>query len=487
MTVSLEQITEFRMPGNKVEVIPKGSQALNTIRKKILINGIKLSTGGLPELTPTKCLNPDEADAMAGTGSMAAEMYRKAKRYFPTADIYLNLIDELSGGTAGTKTLTLVGTTTAQGTLHLRVDDVYIPVSIPSGSSPTAAAALVVTAYNAHRLKPRLSFTALSSSGVVTFTMRWKGVDQGDVRVNYVEGQTLPAGMTSAAVAVGITGAGNPDATELVDAFGSTQWNRSINPFTDATNQLVFEQAYETLYGGMVEREGHVFGAYSGTHSATTAYGAARNSKQSSILGVSTSPTPTWLCASVFGTAVAMQNDPALPLFISLPGISPPSRADQWEWSENNSLLYDGIAVCTWDDSGNCNLQRCITTYQTNAQSVEDPFWLDCEPKFTIEAIRYDWKVAPALAFPRYKLGRDADDLPTGQKVMTPATMKAFAGSRWDLWFSLGWVEPGTKALFVEQMVIDIDPADPNRLIGQLSPDLINQYRGMSTQLSPSI
>jgi phage tail sheath gpL-like len=485
MSVGFEQITEFRMPGPAVEVVPKGSQALNVARKKILINAIKLSTGTLAELTPTRCSNSDLADIMAGVGSPAAEMHRIAKRYFPTADLYLNLIDELSGGTNGTKTLTITGTTTAAGTLHLYIGGIYVPVNVGANSSPTTTASAIVTAFNAHRLKPRMAYTALSSSGVVTFTMRWKGVDTVDIRTNYQDGNAWPVGITNVAVAVGVAGAGNPDATELVDAMGAEKWHRIISQFSDATNMLTFEQALEVNYGGMVQREGHLFAAYSGSHANTTSYGQARNSKQSCVLGISTSPTPTWLAAAVFGTAVSVQPDPALPLHIGLPGILPPARPDRWDWNDNNALLYDGIAVCTWDDSGNCNLRRSISTYQTNAAAVEDPTWLDVEWKFTVEAIRYDWEVAPEIAFPRYKLAKDSDKLPPGQKIMTPATMKAFAGARWDLWWEKGWVDPSSRDQFVEQMIVEIDPADPNRLVGQLPPDIINQYRGMSTQLSP--
>lgn len=488
MTVSFETIPEgIRTSTHHVEVVPKGPQGLLANPKKVLVCGIKLPSGTLSELTPTRILSPNMADQFGGVGSPVARMCKRIKQNRPMVDVYMCAIDANAGGTAGTKTLTIVGTTTAAGTLHLYVQGVYIPVAIPSGTAPTAAATAVVAAFNAHRLKPEIAYTCTSSSGVVTFTMRWAGVEQVDIRVNYQDGQSLPPGMTSATVAVGTPGAGNPDVEEIIDVMGAEKWHRVVTQFTDATNMLALETELDRRYGGDVQLEGHIFAAFSGDHSATSTYGAARNSRQSTVLGISTSPIPSWEAAAILAGEVAAQSDPALPLHIRLPGILPPARSDRWDQSERNLLLYDGIGTVTWDDGGNCNLERPITTYQTNSLSVEDPTWLDLEWKLSIEYVRFDCETAPAIAFGRYKLADDATELPPGQKIVTPSTMRVFLGSRYDLWAAAGIVEPGPekKQAFLDEMFMARDISDVNRLVGQITPDMMNQYRGMSLQLSP--
>lgn len=485
-SIAFETIdSSIRTPTNHTEV--SGAHAVtgvNLVPKRVLACGIKLSAGTLAELTPTRIQSANQGDAYFGVGSQLAEMIRALKSVYPTSDLYAIGIDPFAAGTAGTTTITVSGTSTAAGTVHLYIDGFYVPVAIPSGTAAADAGPLINTAIQAHNRYTRMSFTTGVSSAVVTATMKWKGLDQGVIRVNPLDNQAFPAGL-SIAIAEGTAGAGNPDYSEIVDVLGDTQYHRICVGISDATNMALLETELETRYGGMVQLEGHVFAAYRGTYGATDSLGAARNSKQSSIIGTGTVSQPPWVWAATFCAAVAAANDPAVPLQrIQLKGLTGPARADQWTRSERNALLYDGISTYTTDDSGTVYLERAITTYQTNAVGSQDVTWLSCEPKFTLESIRYDWTAHITNNYGQYKLADDGAPLPKGQRIMTPNTMRAVASSRFDVWNDQGWVEGASKEQFMEELLTARDAADVDRLVCQMAPDIMNQFRGISTQIA---
>ena len=62
-------------------------------------------------------------------------------------------------------------------------------------------------------------------------TMRWKGVDVADARVNYYSSEQTPAGLT-VTIAAGVTGAGNPDSA----ALARTNFRRSPSGENTAGN-----------------------------------------------------------------------------------------------------------------------------------------------------------------------------------------------------------------------------------------------------------
>ncbi len=66
---------------------------------------------------------------------------------------------------------------------------------------------------------------------------------------------------------------------------------------------------------------------------------------------------------------------------------------------------------------------------------------------------------------------------------MTRGVMKAHIISRFDIWADLGWVEAASKEQFVKELLVERDPSDVNRLVAQLGPDLMNQFRGLSAQI----
>jgi len=457
---------------------------------KILLMGIRLTTGTVAELTPKQILSGAQAEGYFGVGSQLAEMCRIAKRNNSQTEMWACAINENASGTKGTKTITVTGTAGATKSINLYIEGgFYIPVSVTSGDAQNAMAAAINTAIQGHAQYARMPFVSTVATNVVTLTMKWKGVEVADARVNYNAGDDDVPGVTLT-IANGVSGAGNPDVNSILGAIGDVTWfDKIANPWTDATNLTALEQELLDRWGGMRQIDGVAFAASVGSHGTASTLGASRNSAFTVIMGANLSPSPSWLWAAAACAAVAGQSgDPALPLqTVPLLGIYPAQSKDQWGDADRNLLLHTGIATHRVDASGLVTLERMVTTYQRNAQGVLDTSLLDLETVLTASAIRYDGNTSIALRYARYKLAKDpvnGQQLPPGQPILTPAGMKGFLAGRYDIWASEGWVEIGSKQQFLDELICDIDPSDVNRLVCQAGPDFVNQFRGISIKWS---
>jgi phage tail sheath gpL-like len=456
-----------------------------TRHHKILVIGRRLATGTVEEFELKRVLSADQGESFHGVGSELAEMIRAAKKANAQTEMWSIGAAPLAGGTAGTKTITVTGTATADKTIHLYIAGrFYVPVAIAGGDLENAIATKINTAIQAHREYARMPFTSDVATSVVTVTMKWKGVDVADVRTNYNPSDENVPGVT-VEIEAGVAGAGNPDVGEVIAAWGdTTQWDTIVMPWTDATNLGLLETELLSRWGGMRQIDGHAFAAVFGSHGTASTLGSSRNSKHLTIMGANLSPTPPWIWAAVVGAVDAFEPDPARPRqTLPLPGVLAAKPTELWGDADRNLLLFDGISTHVVDQGGNVTIERLITTHQTNAQGVPDAAYLDVETIRTLSAIRYDGNSAVSLAFPRCKLAKDGVDLPAGQPIVTPNVMRAFLGGRYaNVWAALGWVEGAALKQFMEELIVGIDDSDPNRLVAQGGPDLMNQFRGMSTQ-----
>jgi phage tail sheath gpL-like len=451
---------------------------------KMLIMGIGLASGSVAELVPKQILSGAQAEAYFGVGSQLAEMCRIAKKNNNQSEMWACSVKELSGGTAGAKTVTITGTATADKTIHLYIaGSFYVPVAIASGDLADAIATKVNAAIQAHAEYARMPFTSAVATSIVSLTMRWKGINVADVRVNYnASDGDVPGVIVN--IATGVAGVGNPDVTTILTAIGDVTWFDTIaNPWTDATNLTALEQELLDRWGGMRQIDGVYFAAVQGTHATATTLGTSRNSSFGTIQGANTSPSPPWLWAAATAAVDAGEPDPARPRqTLPLLGILPAQPTELWGDSDRNLLLHSGIATHRVDAGGNVTLERTITTYQRNAQNVPDTALLDIETVRTASAIRYDGNSSISLTYPRCKLAKRGSAVPAGQPVVTPDTMKGFLSGRYDVWANKGWVEAGSKQQFLDELRCDIDPDDANRLIAQAGQDFMNQFRGISIQ-----
>jgi phage tail sheath gpL-like len=103
------------------------------------------------------------------------------------------------------------------------------------------------------------------------------------------------------------------------------------------------------------------------------------------------------------------------------------------------------------------------------------------ETLFTLMTLRHDWRTTIQQRYPRYKLASDGTRFGPGLAVVTPAVMKAEAIAKFGEWESLGLVE--NAAQFKDEVIVERNAGDPNRLDVLLPPDLINGLRVVANKI----
>ncbi|MCC6581966.1 MAG: phage tail sheath subtilisin-like domain-containing protein, partial [Phycisphaeraceae bacterium] len=293
---------------------------------------------------------------------------------------------------------------------------------------------------------------------------------------NYYDDQALPAGVTAAVTAMS-GGTANPDVTAVFTAIGDTWYTDFIMPYADTTNIAAMETELLDRFGPLSQIDGYCYIGHSDTHANLVTKGSARNSPHVLLLGNKKSPTPPYEWGAAMGAVAAyhLQIDPARPVqTLGVPGLLPPATADLFTLSERNILLHNGISTFRVE-GGVVLIERMITTYQKNGFGAADLSYLDIETMKTLTYLRYDTRTFIALRFPRYKLADDGTAFARGQNVVTPKVIRDALIGRFKQWEEAGLVENIDQ--FKDDLIVERDQSDVNRVNALIPPDIINQLR----------
>lgn len=485
MAISFNQIPNaLRVPGVYSEI--DNSQAVSgpqSIQYRRLLLGQKLSAGTATALELVRVTQEAQAVTLFGAGSMLAGMAKAALTQDSFTELWCMPVADDGAAVAATSTVTIGGAPTAAGTLAVYIAGRSVKVAVTTSSTTTTIAAALVAAITADTSLP---VTAGNVSGVVTLTAKNKGeAGNGiDVRVNYYDGEALPAGVTVAIVAMA-GGTTNPDITAAMAALGDEWFQIIAMPYTDASNLTILEGELADRFGPLREIEGHAVAAARGNLSALGTLGDSRNNPHVSIVQAAAEPMPPYEKAAEAASIAAYYAaiDPARPLQnLPFKHCLPAKVQDRLTMEERNILLFDGIATTFVDAGGVMQLERLITTYKTNAAGGNDISYLDSETLLTLMYIRHDWRDYVKRKYPRHKLASDGTRFGPGQAVVTPKLMKAEYVSKAREWEEIGLVEN------IDQMKADLiserNISDPNRLDMLLPPDLINQLRIVANKIA---
>lgn len=473
--------SNIRIPWMGIEFdSSKAQQGPSLLSYKALIIGQKLAAGSQAANTIVKVTSVDQVIELAGRGSM---LHRQALAWFANnkiTEVWLGVLADDGAGVAATGTITVDSAATADGTIALYLGGERITVGVSAGDADTAIATAIAAAINA---AADLPVTAGAVDEVVTLTFRHKGLagNAYDVRVNFRDGDELPAGVALTIVAMGsaVAGTTNPALATLIAAMADMWFQIWTHPYTDATSLTAIENELELRFGPMRQQSGLAITSMQGNFAAHTSLGGGRNSKHSIIVAQpSASPlTPPMEFAAAVAAQVAIAGaaDPARPFqTLALQRVVGPAESNLWSPEERNLLLFDGIATSLRAVGGVVQIERLITTYQTSPSGADDTSYLDATTMLTLLYLRYDFRAFIQLKYPRHKLANDGVRLGSGQLVITPKIGKAEAV----LWFGrmekLGLVENAEQ--FETDLVCERSDSDPNRLEWLLPPDLINQF-----------
>lgn len=490
MAITFNNIPDStRTPGAYAEI--DNSRALTGLVQnphKALILGQKKSAGTAAKETLQAITNDNLADGYFGAGSLLARMCNVFKENNPNTELFAIA---LSGGTAQASTrlnfsvaLSHAGGSCSAGNqiLHLLVNGQKVYRTLTSGWSGTDIAS-DIKAYISEQGNFPVTASVIAASGVLVLSAVNSGTwgNYLDTRVNYYTGQSLPTFFDDSVMTSAFEGGAG--AVDLGDAWavaGDEQYHYIIQPYADASNLTAIEGELEDRFKPLVDLQGHGFTAVRGTQASCTTLGNSRNSPHNTIMGIYNSPTDPAEWAAALGaiSAFNLNNDPARPLHtLKLKDILPPPIESRFTREERDILLYDGIATWIIDSGGNVLIERCITSYQSNALGLPDPSYLDIQTLATLGEIRYQFKTRMINRFimARFKLADDTFPVQPGTKVATPKTVKQEIISLFTLLRDKGMIENLNE--FAENLIVERDSADKNRVNILLPPDLINQFR----------
>lgn len=469
---------DWRVPGAYIEIDhTRAVRGLPQMPHKMLVLGQRLNTGTVAAGELTKVTRKEDGINYFGRGSMLAQQIEAALKVNPYTEFYALALDDNAAGAFASGTITITGSPTESGTLNLRIGGRPVQVGITAAQTPTQIATAIAAAINADLDG---AVTGASAVGVVTVTARHKGLEGNDIdmRVNYYQGEVTPKGMTAAIVAMS-GGTANPDVTAAITAMSTLAAYSILMGWTDAANVALLETELQLRWGGMDMRQGHMFGHKNGSYSTLSGYGSARNSPHSTFTGLNKSPTLPWVISAQFGAAVEFSgaNDPAVPFrSISLPSVMAPKESDRFNDTERNLLLHDGISTIVFDQSGAASIEQVVTTYQQNTFGMEDVSLLKLNTKWTVDYMRYAFRVGVLRDYPRHKLAGDdvLNRIQPGQAIATPRLIRnTLIGVAADL-VRAGLLEDLDQ--FIKDLIVVRSSADANRVNAILPPNVVNQF-----------
>lgn len=423
----------LRVPGTFVEVDASQANTLQQNQVTLLI-GQMLSTGVATANTPIISTSLSDAKVNFGIGSMLANMLAQYNKTDSNAEIWLAGVPDSDAGAFATGTITFGSSPSAQdatanGTLALYLGGVSVPVLVLANQTNQTIAGNVEAAIAA---LPDLPVTASVFQNVVTLTANHAGVAAMDcnIQVNYLgalNNESIPSGLT-VNIAQMSGGTEDPDISTVLSNLSNQPFDFIGVPYTGSANLNAFDTFMSDVNGRWSyssEVYGGGFTAVRGNFAALVSFGNSRNDQHTSVLGFDQSPTPAYLVAADYTAACAssLRVDPALPLGgagdgVTMNWLAPPVPA-QFDFTERNSLLFDGVSTYLVEQGSRVRIEYAVTTYQVNGVGQPDDSYLDVETMYTLIFLIRAFRTDLSTKFARKKLIADGARIGAGSNFVT--------------------------------------------------------------------
>lgn len=456
---------------------------------RLLVIGQKTAAGTMANNEVR--LYDDDAQALAGPGSMLSEAAIWARQNHPFGEIWLGALAD-PAGVAATKTITIaVGILGSQGSLVVYVAGERVEIAVASTDTNNTVAANLAAAINLgySKFNRSLTFpvTAAAAANVVTLTARNLGTLGNKIEIHKDLDGNEGLLQQYITIADGVTGTGVPALGTLLANCGDIEFDWIAAPYADTTSLNSMQSFLDDTAGRwspLKQLYGHYLSVLFDTYGNLATAGSARNDRNATIMGVPNSPSPPWRWSGAMGGTIAKDKnlggevDQAYQISrplqtLPLVGIRPPRLKSDWfDITQRNTLYQDGISGFRVMVDGTVLLDRVITTYRLNSWNQPDITWLDVETR------------AQMVYFVRYlrqritqKYGRHAlaNDNPGNQQgIVTPKILKAECVHVYQELELGGLVE--NSDLFARSLIVERS-ADPNRVNAYLPTDVVNQFR----------
>ncbi|MFV2949633.1 phage tail sheath subtilisin-like domain-containing protein [Pseudomonas japonica] len=482
MSVSFGNIpSDIRVPLFYAEVDNSMANSGTSTLRRLLVGQVNDDVTS-PEIGRlTLVSRTTEARTIAGDGSMLAAMHARVRAIDVAGEVWC-LPLKVSTGAVASGTVTVTGAASAAGLLNLYVAGTRVQAVVVAGADASAVAAGLAAAVNTAVTLP---VTATAAAGVVTLKSKFKGELGNDIqlqlnRLGRVNGEVIPAGLT-AVVAPMTAGDGTPDMAAALAALGDEEFEFIAQPWTDPTTLDAWKDTMDDSAGRWSWAKqiyGHVYSARRGTLGQLVAAGRLRNDPHVTVHAFENGvPDPAWEQAAAWmaRTAVFISADPARPTQTGvLVGSRPAEASDRFTLTERQSLLNSGLATASYS-GGSYRIERAVTTYQRNAFGQPDDSYLDSETLHqSAHVIRYLRSIITSK-YARHKLANDGTRFGAGQAIVTPKVIRGELVAAYGALERDGVVE--NTELFKQNLIVERDPNNPNRLNVLFPPDLVNQLR----------
>lgn len=485
MSISFNQIPTDRLtPFTYIEFdSSRAVQGPGARTLKTMLIAQRLASGTVAQLVPKLISSVSQAESFFGVGSQLADMVRAFKQNNNTGELWACALNDGAGAKAS-GSFAFSGTATEAGTVYAYIGGYRVKVAVEDGDTASDVATALQTelALTENNFIPALTS---KTSGTLSMVARNAGLVGNDMnlRLNYYEGEQLPAGI-ACTVTQPVSGTGEPDLQDVIDVLGSEQYDVFVHPYTDSANLTAIEGELEDRWGPLTQNDGVSITYKQDIYANLVTLGMSRNSPHSVVMGGYGSPTAPWRIAAALAANVAYygQIDPGRPFqTLQLQGVLAPAIVDRFDASERNILLQKGIATFLTDAGSLVRIERTVTTYKTNPYGAPDTSYRDLNTVMTLSYLRWDFRNYVQNKYPRHKLAADGTRYKPGQAIMTPKLMKSEAVLKFTEWESIGLVEG--FAQFKNDLVVERNISDPNRLDVLLPIDLINQLVIVGAQI----
>jgi phage tail sheath gpL-like len=422
--------------------------------------------------------SPDDVGKNFGFGSEIHLMSRGlllGQSSFPVTVVALPSIEDVADtASAGDVTFTVSGL--KAGTMAFYVGGDVYNISITAVDTPTTIAAALAAAITADANCP---VSAVAALGVVDFTCNWKGSSGDDIILGIgFQKEEAVEGLTSVFTAM-TGGVGETDAANVLAGIAEDDiFTQIVHNFTDATNLALIEAFETTRWAPGVKKGFCAYTGKRGTFSTATTLTAARNSFASAIIGTQGVPNYPHQVAAAYAAAFARSatSNPSKQLHtIELNNIIPPLIADRWTYTQRDSALKLGCATIKVL-GGKTKIDQGVNTYQETGQGGTAP---TIDRQITtvnlLIAVVYDQDTYFTNQWSTALLADDSPALPTGQKIMTPLTMKNELIARYRLYIAAAWVEDLDG--YIDSLVTERDSVNRERMNAQQTITKIGNLR----------
>ena len=486
MAISFNLINQgILTPGTFVEFDTTRAQQGPSLRPyRVLMVGPSLATGTMAGGSFKQITSASQAREFYGPGSILAGMARTYLTENKINELWCYNVRDAADSVKATGTIIFSGKATAPGVIEYTFNGVRVSYGVDTDETAALVAKGFTDAINAN---VDLEITATVSTATVTITAKNAGEAANGSRMARTE-TLYPPGITSTFVGLGsgnrggTNGAKNPAGFDAIGVIGEERFDLICNPFIDTGNMLKWIAELEDRWGPLRQNDGHMITGFEGLFSQVRDFADTLNSEHITVIdSIGVDGANKWMSNLTAVLARELQNDPARPLqSVPLRAITPPPTSAERSQGERNTLLGKGITTVRTGPGG-VVLERVRTTKKTNAFGEADLSLADLNTKATLSYIRYDFRTRFVGKFARHKLANDGTRFGPGQSVLTPRTAKAEIVSMFADWEELGLVEGATQ--FENDLIVERNATDPNRLDIQMPPDLINQLRVGAAQI----